>query len=61
MAYQTIQLLVNVNEDTRANAVVDYAIEFARREAAHLSALIVAQVVGFPSPAFCRWRKQSSR
>jgi hypothetical protein len=48
MAYKTIQLLVNVNEDARPNAVVEFAIEFARREGAHLSALEIAQLVDLP-------------
>jgi hypothetical protein len=48
MAYKTIQLLVNVNEDATPNAVVEFAIEFARREGAHLSALEIAQLVDFP-------------
>lgn len=48
MTYKTIQLLVNVNENAKPNAVIDYAIEFARREAAHLSSLELAQLVDFP-------------
>ena len=48
MAYKSIQLLVNVNEDAKPNAVVEFAIEFARREGAHLSALEIAQLVDFP-------------
>jgi nucleotide-binding universal stress UspA family protein len=48
MAYKTIQFLVNVNEDAKPNAVVEFAIEFARREGAHLSALGIPQLVDFP-------------
>jgi nucleotide-binding universal stress UspA family protein len=48
MAYKTLQLLVNVNEDAKPNAVIEYAIEFARRETAHLSSLEFAQLVDFP-------------
>jgi hypothetical protein len=48
MAYKTIQLLVNVNEDAAPNTVVEFAIEFARREGAHLSALAIPQLVDFP-------------
>jgi nucleotide-binding universal stress UspA family protein len=48
MAYKTIQLLVNVDEDAKPNAVIEFAIEFARREGAHLSSLIIAQLVDFP-------------
>jgi hypothetical protein len=48
MAYKTHQLLVNVNEDAKPNAVIEYAIEFARRETAHLSSLEFAQLVDFP-------------
>lgn len=48
MAYKTIQLLLNVNEDSRPDAAINYAIEFARREGAHLSALSVAQLVDLP-------------
>jgi nucleotide-binding universal stress UspA family protein len=48
MAYKTIQLLVNVNEDAKPNAVIEFAIEFARREGSHLSSLIIAQLVDFP-------------
>ena len=39
---------MNVNEDAKPNAGIEYAIEFARREAAHLSSLELAQLVDFP-------------
>jgi len=39
---------VNVNEDAKPNAGIEYAIEFARREAAHLSSLELTQLVDFP-------------
>ncbi len=48
MAYKTIQLLLTVNENPRADAVIDHAIEFARREGAHLSVLANAQRVDLP-------------
>ncbi|MCI4678035.1 universal stress protein [Rhodoblastus acidophilus] len=48
MTYKTIQLLLNVNESPQADAAIDYAIELARREGAHLSVLANAQRVDFP-------------
>jgi nucleotide-binding universal stress UspA family protein len=48
MAYKTIQLLLDVNESPQADAAIDYAIEFARREGAHLSVLANAQRVDLP-------------
>lgn len=47
MSYKTIHLFVNVNEGAQPNAAIDYAVEFARREGAHLSSLAVAQLVDF--------------
>ncbi|WP_296712272.1 hypothetical protein [Rhodoblastus sp.] len=43
MSYKTIHFFVNVNETAQPNAVIDYAVEFARREDAHLSSLVTAQ------------------
>ncbi|HUO54286.1 MAG TPA: universal stress protein [Rhodoblastus sp.] len=36
MSYRTVHLLLNVDEEPRADAAIDYAVEFARREVAHL-------------------------
>jgi nucleotide-binding universal stress UspA family protein len=47
MFYKTVHLFVNVNEGAQPNAAIDYAVEFARREGAHLSSLAVAQIVDF--------------
>ncbi len=48
MAYKTIQLLLTLKESPRADAAIEYAIEFARREQADLSVLANAQRLEFP-------------
>jgi nucleotide-binding universal stress UspA family protein len=48
MSYKNIQLLLTVNEAPSADAVIEHAIEFARREKADLSVLANAQRVEFP-------------
>jgi len=48
MAYKSIQLLVNVSEEPRHNSAIDYAVEFARQNSAHLSVLEIAQLVDLP-------------
>lgn len=47
MSYKTIHLFVNVNEAAQPNAAIDYAVELARREGAHLSSLVIALLVDF--------------